>query len=162
LLQTVSRRLPQATGIAYGLLFGVTLGGISLFVLQGPMRRWLGSLSFTANLMMRTAIFAAIIVPILYFQLGFHKTFWVSIIYSIVFAILANLVLGVANIIGPRAFLNFVTGRYHFPVEESRFVLFVDIAGSTGLAERLGGIAIHRLLDRTFRLLTLAVVDLSR
>jgi len=38
-------------------------------------------------------------------------------------------------------------------------VLFVDIAGSTGLAERLGGIAIHRLLDRTFRLLTLAVVD---
>ena len=38
-------------------------------------------------------------------------------------------------------------------------MLFVDIAGSTGLAERLGGIAIHRLLDRTFRLLTLAVVD---
>jgi adenylate cyclase len=38
-------------------------------------------------------------------------------------------------------------------------VLFVDSAGSTGLAERLGGIAIHRLLDRTFRLLTLAVVD---
>jgi adenylate cyclase len=38
-------------------------------------------------------------------------------------------------------------------------VLFVDIAGSTGLAERLGGIAIHRLLDRTFRLLSLAVMD---
>ncbi len=38
-------------------------------------------------------------------------------------------------------------------------MLFVDIAGSTGLAERLGGVAIHRLLDRTFRLLTLAVVD---
>jgi adenylate cyclase len=36
-----------ATGIAYGLLLGVTLAGISLFVLQGPMRPWLGSLSFT-------------------------------------------------------------------------------------------------------------------
>jgi adenylate cyclase len=70
-----------------------------------------------------------------------------------------NLGLGIANIIGPRAFLNFISGRYHSPVEESRFVLFVDIAGSTGLAERLGGIAIHRFLDRTFRLLTLAVVD---
>jgi adenylate cyclase len=44
-------------------------------------------------------------------------------------------------------------------VEENRFVLFVDIAGSTGLAEQLGGIAIHKLLDRTFRLLTLSVVD---
>jgi adenylate cyclase len=88
-----------------------------------------------------------------------HKTFWIAIVYSVVFLVLVNLVLGVANIIGPRAFLNFISGRYHSPVEENRFVLFVDIAGSTGLAERLGGVAIHRLLDRTFRLLTLAVVD---
>jgi adenylate cyclase len=159
----------MATGVAYGLLLGVTLAGISLFVLQGPMRPWLRSLSFTVDLMVRTAIYAAVIVPIQFFQLGdiiarappdpSLKVFWISIIYSVVFLILANLVLGVANIIGPRAFLNFVTGRYHSPVEENRFVLFVDIAGSTGLAERLGGIAIHRLLDRTFRLLTLAVVD---
>jgi adenylate cyclase len=70
-----------------------------------------------------------------------------------------NLLFGIANIIGRRAFLNFITGRYHSPVEESRFVLFVDIAGSTGLAERLGGVGIHRFLDRTFRLLTVAVVD---
>ena len=75
------------------------------------------------------------------------------------FVILANLIVSIANIIGPRAFLNFVTGRYHAPIEENRFVLFVDIAGSTGLAERLGGVGIHRLLDRVFRLLTLAVVD---
>jgi adenylate cyclase len=77
----------------------------------------------------------------------------------VVVLVLANLVIGIANIIGPRAFLNFIIGRYHSPVEESRFVLFVDIAGSTGLAETLGGIGIHRFLDRTFRLLTLAVVD---
>ncbi len=70
-----------------------------------------------------------------------------------------NLVFGITNIIGRRAFLNFIIGRYHTPVEENRFVLFVDIAGSTGLAERLGGVGIHRLLDHTFRLLTLSVVD---
>ncbi|MDB5604251.1 MAG: putative adenylate/guanylate cyclase [Bradyrhizobium sp.] len=39
-----------ATGIAYGLLLGLPLAGISLFVLQGPMHPWLGSLSFTGNL----------------------------------------------------------------------------------------------------------------
>jgi adenylate cyclase len=126
-----------ATGVAYGLLLGVTLAGISLFVLQGPMRPWLRSLSFTVDLMVRTAIYAAVIVPIQFFQLGdiiarappdpSHKVFWISIIYSVVFLILANLVLGIANIIGPRAFLNFVTGRYDSPVEENRFVLFVDI-----------------------------------
>jgi adenylate cyclase len=65
----------------------------------------------------------------------------------------------ITNLIGARSLLNFLTGRYHAPVEENRFVLFVDIAGSTGLAESLGGLAIHRLLDRTFRLLTLSVVD---
>ncbi|MDB5604252.1 MAG: putative adenylate/guanylate cyclase [Bradyrhizobium sp.] len=114
-------------------------------------------------------IYAAIIFPIQFFQLGdiiarappdpSHKIFWVSIIYLAVCVVLANLVLGIANIIGPRAFLNFIIGRYHSPVEENRFVLFVDIAGSTGLAERLGGLGIHRLLDHTFRLLALSVVD---
>ncbi|HYI28677.1 MAG TPA: adenylate/guanylate cyclase domain-containing protein [Bradyrhizobium sp.] len=158
-----------AVGVSYGILLSVPIAGISLFVLQGPMRPWLSGLSFTAGLMVRSAIFAAIILPTLFFQLGSvivgvrvdptHKGLWIAIVFSVVCVVLANLIVGIANIIGPRAFLNFVTGRYHAPIEENRFVLFVDIAGSTGLAERLGGVGIHRLLDRTFRLLTLAVVD---
>jgi adenylate cyclase len=158
-----------AVGLVYGLLISVSIAGISLFVLDGPMRAWLRGLPFTANLMVRSAIYAAIIVPILFFQLGAvvagvapdpsHKGFWIDIIYAVLFLVVANLVLGIANIIGPRAFLNFIIGRYHTPIEENRFVLFVDIAGSTGLAERLGGVGIHRFLDRTFRLLTVAVVD---
>jgi adenylate cyclase len=156
-------------GISYGIIISAALGGIELFVLGGPMRVWLSGLSFAANVAVRSAIYVAIIIPTQFFQLGSvlagqsldssMKVFWIAVIYSIVFSVVMNLVIGIANIIGPRAFLNFITGRYHRPVEEKRFVLFVDIAGSTGLAERLGGIAIHRLLDRTFRLLTVAVVD---
>jgi adenylate cyclase len=156
-------------GIAHGLLISVTIGGIELFVLQGPMRAWLGSLSFTAGLMVRSAIYAAIIIPIQFFQLGSMIAgqspapsmtgFWIAVIYSVVFSIAMNLAFAISNIIGRRAFLNFIIGRYHRPIEENRFVLFVDIAGSTGLAERLGGVGIHRLLDHTFRLLTLSVVD---
>ena len=156
-------------GISYGLLFSVAIGGISLFVLEGPMRMWLGGLSFTANLAVRSAIYATLIIPTFYFQLGgviagipfdpSHKSFWINVAYCVAFLVLANLVLGIVNIIGPRAFLNVIIGRYHSPVEENRFVLFVDIAGSTGLAEQLGGVGIHRFLDRTFRLLTLSVVD---
>jgi adenylate cyclase len=156
-------------GIAYALLISVPLAGITLFVLEGPMRMWLGGLSFTANLLVRSAIYAAIIIPVLFFKLGqvligqsfgsSMKDFWIAIVYSVVFVVMMNLVLGISNIIGRRAFLSFIVGRYHTPVEENRFVLFVDIAGSTGLAERLGGIGIHRLLDRIFRLLTLSVVD---
>src|SRR5260370_4114332 len=119
--------------------------------------------------MVRSEIYAAIIVAIQYSQSGeiiaglprdiSGQNFWTGFISSAAIAVLMNLGFGIANIIGPRAFLNFVSGRYHSPVEENRFVLFVDIAGSTGLAEQLGGIAIHRLLDHTFRLLTLSVLD---
>jgi adenylate cyclase len=146
-----------------------SLGSTELFVLEGPMRAWLGGLSFATSLMVRSAIYLAIITVIQWFHLGeviagvspdtSSRIFWLSLIYSALLSVVMNLALGIANIIGPRAFLNFFIGRYHTPVEEKRFVLFVDIAGSTGLAERLGGIAIHRLLDRTFRLLTVAVVD---
>ncbi|HEV7880339.1 adenylate/guanylate cyclase domain-containing protein [Bradyrhizobium sp.] len=159
----------MAVGVVYGLLISATIGGVELFVLDGPMRAWLGNLSFTANLIARSAIYASIIVIIQLFQPGeviagvprqtSSGNFWFGFIYSAVLSVLMNLVFGIANLIGPRALLNFITGRYHAPVEENRFVLFVDIAGSTGLAERLGGVGIHRFLDRTFRLLTVAVVD---
>ena len=60
----------MVVGVVYGLLMSVALGGVELFVLDGPMRGWLGGLSFTANLMVRSAIYAAIIVIIQWFQLG--------------------------------------------------------------------------------------------
>ncbi|MEW6639776.1 MAG: adenylate/guanylate cyclase domain-containing protein [Pseudomonadota bacterium] len=158
-----------AAAIAYGLLISLAIGGIELFVADGGLRAWFDRLSFTANLVVRSVIYAAVIVSIQALQLGTlvvglpfdpsAQGMWNAIAYSGLFAVGMNLVIGIANLIGPRAFLNFVTGRYHAPVEESRFVLFVDIAGSTGLAERLGGVGFHRFLDRTFKLLTLPVVD---
>ncbi len=130
-------------GSAYGLLLSVLLGGIELFILGGPMRDWLGRLSFTASLIARSTIYAAIIVIIQGFSLGeliaglpvetSRSAFWSSFVSAAIIAVLMNLTFSIANIIGPRAFLNFVTGRYHSPVEEDRFILFVDIAGSTGL-----------------------------
>jgi adenylate cyclase len=159
----------MAVGTTYGLLISLALGIIELFILDGPLRTWLSGLPFTVNLLVRSAIYAAVIALIQWFPIGeiivgvprdsSSRTFWAGFAYSAVLSIVMNLGLGISNIVGYRAFLNFITGRYHAPVEENRFVLFVDIAGSTGMAERLGGIGIHRLLDRTFRLLTLAVSD---
>ena len=158
-----------AIGISYGLLLCLSLGSITLFVFQGPMRGWLAARSFTTNVAVKSAVYAAVIIPTQWFQLGARvigqyyptsiRVFWISIVYSVVVVVLFNLVLGIVSLIGQRTFLNFISGRYHLPVEESRFVLFVDIVGSTALAERLGGVGIHRLLDRIFRLLTVAIED---
>jgi adenylate cyclase len=140
-----------------------------LFLADGPVRQWLGQLPFTLSVLVRSAIYAAIIIPIQYFEWGAvlagipvdsdRGSFWSATIYSAAMSVGMNLLLAIGNLIGPRALSNFITGRYHVPVIENRFILFVDIAGSTGLAERLGGVGIHRLLDRTFRLLTQSVVD---
>jgi adenylate cyclase len=156
-------------GISYGVSISASLGFIEYFVLEGPLQMWLGGLSFATNLIVRSAIYAAVIVIIQGLDLGERiaglpletssTLFWSSFLYSAVLSVAMNLGIGIANIIGPRALMNFIIGRYHTPVEENRFVLFVDIAGSTGLAERLGGVGIHRLLDRIFRLFTLSVVD---
>jgi adenylate cyclase len=59
-----------AVGISYGLILSLAIGGVTQFVLEGPMRMWLGGLSFTTNLVIRSSIYAAIIIPTQYFQLG--------------------------------------------------------------------------------------------
>jgi adenylate cyclase len=56
-----------------------------------------------------------------------------------------------ALVIGQRTARDIVRGRYHRPRSEERFFLFVDIVGSTPVAERLGPLAVHRYLDRVFR-----------
>jgi adenylate cyclase len=155
-------------GIIYGVLISGAIGTFELLASSGPLRDWLGSLPFTASLAIRSAFYAAVIIPVQYFDLGVriagltpdpNQDTWAPIIFSAVFAVALNLLFAITNIIGPRAFLHLITGRYHTPAEESRFVLFVDIAGSTTLAERLGGLGIHRFLDQTFRSLTGPIID---
>jgi adenylate cyclase len=167
--------VPQGRSAIVGMTYGVTmsgvLGAVEIFILSDWLRDWLARFPFTVSLAIRTAVYAVIIAVLQWIQPGEHlmglprddttvtATFWNGFAYSAAISVLFNIGFAITNLIGGRSFFNFITGRYHTPVEENRFVLFVDIAGSTGLAEQLGGIAIHQLLDRTFRLLTLSVVD---
>ena len=64
----------------------------------------------------------------------------------------AIFLLQMSRLVGERTLRDIVFGRYHRPREEERFFLFVDIAGSTPLAERLGPDAVHRFLGEVFRL----------
>ena len=64
----------------------------------------------------------------------------------------AILVLQLSRLIGERTLRDVVFGRYHRSRTEERFFLFVDVAGSTPLAERIGPDAVHRFLGEVFRL----------
>jgi adenylate cyclase len=64
----------------------------------------------------------------------------------------AIFVLQLSRLIGERTLRDILFGRYHRSRTEERFFLFVDIAGSTPLAERIGPGAVHRFLGEVFRL----------
>jgi adenylate cyclase len=72
----------------------------------------------------------------------------VAFSFAVAFAVL--FVFQVSQIVGPRTLGHIVFGRYHRPHLEDRFFLFVDIRGSTTLAERIGPIAVHRFLATVF------------
>src|SRR5207247_509537 len=64
-----------------------------------------------------------------------------------------------SQIVGERSFRDIMRGRYHRPRAEDRFFLFVDVVGSTPVAERLGPLAVHRYLDRVFQIASDPVDD---
>ena len=74
-----------------------------------------------------------------------------ALLYSVVVTFVFVFVLEIREIVGPRNLRNIVLGRYHRPRAEERFFLFVDVAGSTSLAERVGPVAVHRFLNGVFR-----------
>lgn len=45
--------------------------------------------------------------------------------------------LNIIDMIGPRHFIHFLVGTYHHPVQRDRVVLFLDMVGSTSMAEKM-------------------------
>jgi adenylate cyclase len=54
------------------------------------------------------------------------------------------------RLVGSRVLLNFILGRYRRPVREQRVLLFLDLVGSTSLAEKMGELRMHQLLTQFF------------
>ncbi len=71
----------------------------------------------------------------------------------------AIFVLQMGRLIGYRTLGDILFGRYHRPRTEERFFLFIDIAGSTPLAERVGSAMIHRFLSEIFRVASPPIDD---
>ncbi len=61
------------------------------------------------------------------------------------------------NMVGKRVLINLMMGKYHFPREEKRIFMFLDLKSSTTHAERLGHIQFSKLIQDCFSDLTNAV-----
>jgi class 3 adenylate cyclase len=65
-------------------------------------------------------------------------------------SVVIGAVFELTRLVGSRILLNFILGRYRRPTREQRVLLFLDIAGSTSLAESMGELRMHQLLTRFF------------
>jgi adenylate cyclase len=153
---------PTWISVAIGMLNGIgiagCLAGIEIFLLrEGSHVRGLLRLPFVVVVALKTVAYAGVVsvfvvlLPRLAGQAPLDRhtellTIGVSLVTTLIFVI----ALQVAGLLGRRTFRNLMLGRYRRPRAERRFFLFVDVIGSTAIAERLGPLQAHRFLAAVF------------
>jgi adenylate cyclase len=157
-----------ATGATIGALISSCIIGFELF----GEARWfeLGGrrLPLAAAILLRTVVYgvvimaALLVVPWVYSgeQPSLYRP---GIVSDVVFSIAATFVFvsltTIVQVIGPNVLGSLLTGRYYRPREEQRIVVFLDLVGSTGIAEAIGNVRFHALLSETFTRLSGLVTD---
>jgi adenylate cyclase len=79
--------------------------------------------------------------------------------FSVAMAVFANIALEMGNLLGFRTIGKLVTGRYVRPRRELKAFLLIDMKNSTGIAEQLGPIRFHELLNDFFRDIAAAALE---
>lgn len=157
-------------GLWTGLIIAMPLTAWEVFYANGRPGTWIRRLSFLSGLMVRSMVYLFFIILGLWsgaflFQVGDSIAFGanvesaVQLGFSFVISLGANFVMSIDRLLGQAVFKNFLTGRYHKPRIEQRILLFADLAGSTGLAEELGNLRFHGLLNDVYRDLTGPVIE---
>jgi adenylate cyclase len=161
-------RVLAVYGLTRGALTGAVIGSVltsfDAFVLRGPLGAPLRRAPFTVHVAVRTGVYLIVILLALKLgasvfpspgERGIESS---DVLFSLAAAFVFAFIQDVNSLLGQNVLVNFITGRYYAPRVESRVFLFIDMEGSTGLAERLGPLAFHRLLNRFVLDLTQPIV----
>ncbi|WP_170153437.1 adenylate/guanylate cyclase domain-containing protein [Roseiarcus fermentans] len=152
--------------LATGLLFGGGLGALLALleggVFHGVAGAGLRRAPFVVYFGVRAGAYVVLIVATLGLVVwllngpaALRAISAVDILFTMLASVVANLGFAISDLLGPGVLLSFAAGRYHRPQREERAFLFIDLKGSTALAERLGEAGFLRFLDAF-------IVDVSR
>jgi len=154
-------------GVVDGAIVTALVGGFLLFVRGGRLRAWFRRLGFMTDLVLSSALVLGLFLvgratglmvtslSVRRFMTSFGDAHLVyALPYFGIFAVVIQFLQQMNRIVGINVLRYFVTGVYHWPHAEERIFLFLDLEGSTQLAERLGS-------ARYFELLRQFVDDLS-
>jgi adenylate cyclase len=154
-------------GVIVGILISFTIAFIERTLLQERLRR----MRFTPALILRTVveliiITLFIIIGVLYYysprsdynpadviklpaarQFLFGGELLAILVYALTLLLLINMIRQMSRMLGQNVLINMIVGKYSRPVEEERVFMFLDLDASTTIAERIGNIRYHDLLD---------------
>jgi adenylate cyclase len=80
------------------------------------------------------------------------------LVFWSIIAFLTIIFLHVNDKYGPGILMKLIMGRYYRPREEERIFMFVDMKSSTTIAERLGHVKFHNLLNDFFQDITDSII----
>jgi class 3 adenylate cyclase len=135
------------------------LGTILYFNLRAS--RWLRTWPLLAEIALRALVMAITIAAVIaglqavIYEQPLSVT-WLSgdfpriLAMSFVLSVVGSAIYELVRLIGGRVLLNVILGRYRHPTREDRVMMFLDLAGSTSLAEALGEVRMQELLTRFF------------
>jgi class 3 adenylate cyclase len=121
------------------------------------LRRW----PLAAELFVRALVMTVVItivttgLQVVLYDLRLEAKWMVSnlpqiVAVTLILSILIAAVHELTRLIGGRALFSVMIGRYRRPIREERVLLFVDLAGSTTLAEKMGEVRVQDLLKEFF------------
>ncbi|MDI1336068.1 MAG: adenylate/guanylate cyclase domain-containing protein [Lacunisphaera sp.] len=149
------------------------IGGAETFLPRTRLGRALARMPFLAAVAVKAAAYLAVVLAVVGGRLGpsvalltvdagtaqlmgaqFESNLPRGLLIPVatLFVLLLVTLRQATQLVGERTMRDIVYGRYRRPRLEERFFLFVDIVGSTPVAERLGPVSVHRYLNRVFLL----------
>ena len=141
---------------------GVALAGwVTHLYFASRRSEWVSRWPLLVDLAVRSATIAVVVTstililePLLYGH--WIETYWLGeqfpriVAASFFGTMLVGVVFELTRLVGSRVLFNVALGRYRGPVREERVLMFLDLAGSTSLAEAMGELRVQNLLTRFF------------
>jgi adenylate cyclase len=157
-LTALARDRPVEVGVANALLIGLGVGFFEEFYVQSLRGRWLRNMhplpsvlvyaSFVTLIYLVATHLSHLILGRLDDLPAVYRGLPIVIPMFIGFSIVGVVAMRIVHFIGAETLFHLMVGTYHRPVLQDKVLIFVDINGSTALAERLGPLKTRSLIGK--------------
>lgn len=156
-------------GFSDGFIIGILMAWYSLHFSRRVILPRIREVPFMGKVLIHSVVYVGFYVIGRYLShvvqgrglmtVSWDVTFYSGLVFALGVALVVNFIFEVSLLLGSQVTLGFIKGTYHSPIEEERIFLFIDLASSTTIAEKIGNKRFLRLLSEFFFDLGQAVLN---